>query len=355
MRTTKKIKIQEEMRVQKSHEPSWESLEQSPTSTILRTLCWYHDNKNEKDAARYLKCDLSIAKNHPTYAWVSRMVSRGFVLSEKEAETLQRLKKNFELEIAASKVQQSTSNNVVNIQDRLNNKINEYLGELEGFIDDFGINGSAKDCNAYQWMLDSEIKQIHAKKIVDHFRSELQTLITEVDQSNAEDDEAFAGYTKRKLNNIIAVYNKIIEDGERIGNNQKASRKPRKPRTKKAVPADKLIARLNYKNRDDSLKIQSIDPTKIIGSNQLWVFNTKTKKLGMYIAADSSGLSVKGSTILNYTETSIEKTIRKTEEVLPEVLNGGKVSLRKLLSTIRAKEYKLSGRINREVVLLRVT
>ena len=62
-------------------------------------------------------------------------------------------------------------------------------------------------------------------------------------------------------------------------------------------------------------------PTQIVGANELWVFNIKTRKIGKYVASNidpkgmqrqGSGLSVKGTTIIGYNETeSIQKTLRK--------------------------------------------
>ena len=92
-----------------------------------------------------------------------------------------------------------------------------------------------------------------------------------------------------------------------------------------------------------------------MGCSSLWVFNTKTRKLGIYAAVDAGGLSVKGTTITNFNEsTSIQKTIRKPNDVLPKVLSGGKIVLKKLLSEINATEQTLTGRINTDIILLRV-
>jgi hypothetical protein len=88
----------------------------------------------------------------------------------------------------------------------------------------------------------------------------------------------------------------------------------------------------------------------------LWVYNTKTRKLGVYHADDAGGLSVKGSTILNFNESkSIQKKLRKPEQLIPEVLNGGKVFLRNVMDGIRAVDSKLTGRVNTDTILLKVT
>jgi hypothetical protein len=39
---------------------------------------------------------------------------------------------------------------------------------------------------------------------------------------------------------------------------------------------------------------------------------------------------------------------------LPEVLKGGKVFLRSVLTNIKAVESKLNGRLNKDIILLRV-
>ena len=79
----------------------------------------------------------------------------------------------------------------------------------------------------------------------------------------------------------------------------------------------KLVEKLKYLKTDDKFKIASVQPDQIIGASELWVFNTKTRKLGKYIAKnidpkglgrDGSGLSVKGTTIIGFDETtSIQK------------------------------------------------
>jgi hypothetical protein len=75
----------------------------------------------------------------------------------------------------------------------------------------------------------------------------------------------------------------------------------------------------------------------------------------MYQASDAGGLSVKGSSIVNFSEEkSIQKKLRKPEVTLPEVLSGGKVYLRNALGNIRAVESALSGRLNDDTILLRV-
>lgn len=72
------------------------------------------------------------------------------------------------------------------------------------------------------------------------------------------------------------------------------------------------------------------------------------------MATSSAGLAVKGTSIENYTAKSASKTLRKPEAQLAEFAKAGKVQLRKFLDSIKATETLLNGRINADVILLKV-
>ena len=141
----------------------------------------------------------------------------------------------------------------------------------------------------------------------------------------------------------------------------KATRKPRKAKPKSAT---KLVEKLKFCKTDDKYQVASVSPDQIVGASELWVFNVKTRKLGKYVAKNidpkgmqraGSGLSVKGTTIIDYDEAqSIQKTLRKPAEQLKEFKGAGKVKLRKFLDEIKTTDTKLNGRCNPDTVLLKV-
>ena len=92
-----------------------------------------------------------------------------------------------------------------------------------------------------------------------------------------------------------------------------------------------------------------------MGAQELWIYNTKYRKLGRYVAEAYKTLGVKGTTIINFDESkSVCKTLRKPEEQLRDFAKAGKVALRKFLDDIKATESRLNGRVNAEIVLLKV-
>ena len=151
---------------------------------------------------------------------------------------------------------------------------------------------------------------------------------------------------------MIVFYQEIMSACDMLAQEAKVNRKPRKA---KVVSKDKLVAKLKYMKTNEPLKLVSVNPVDIIGAGELWIFNTKTRKLGKYVAAEFNTLNVKGTTITNFDEfKSIQKTIRKPEEKLKEFKAANKVALRKFIDDINATDTRLNGRINEDTILLRV-
>ena len=335
-------------------EPTWTSKEEPQRIDIIKALNWYNVERNEKHAAKFLRCQVPVARQFTTLAWLKRMQERGFKLPT--AESASYIDRMLSFKEATKKPVVTKSNdesNVISIQDRIKAKSEEIIGEMEGLIDDYGIRGKFTDMNAYQWMIDNNVKPVHANRIIEHFRDTSKEIFLAASGKDAELKEGYAAYSKARLMNLLQTYAAIIKDAERLAQNVKTARKPRK---RKSVTADKKVAKIKYLVKDDSFKLQSVDPVRIIGAQQLWVFNVKTRKLGVYNASDSDGLQMKGTTLLNYDEKlSIAKTVRKPDKVLPTVIGGGKILLRKVMDNINAKATPLNGRINKDTLLLRVS
>jgi hypothetical protein len=172
------------------------------------------------------------------------------------------------------------------------------------------------------------------------------------------------GYSHLKKADIVKytqAINSLIEALDFVIEKSKVARKPRVAKPKSA---DKLVSKIKYLKVDNKYNLTSINPVEIVGANELWVFNVKTRKLGKYVAAnidpkgmsrDGTGLSIKGTTIEGFNETlSVQKTLRKPEEQLKEFKSAGKIKLRKYLEEIPTTETKLSGRINIDTVILKI-
>jgi len=164
--------------------------------------------------------------------------------------------------------------------------------------------------------------------------------------------EAYSFLTRLQLKKRVAVYDAMLSDIKRHMTNAKAVRKPRKAKVK---TANDLTKKVSYMKEFNELKLVSIDPSKIVGATQLWMYNTKYNQLIVLNALDG-GFTIKGTTVQNFDEaTSKMKRLRKPGEQLASFMKAGKVQLRKFLDTIRAKEYSVTGRINSHMILLKTS
>jgi hypothetical protein len=334
--------------VTKQVEPTYSGEVPASQLEILEALNWYNANMGEQEAAKTLKCDVKDARNFLTLAWAIRMKKNGFIFSDAMNATINAMQAKYDEVVVVV----NTTVPTVNLQERISAKTDEYIGELEGMVDDYGFTEQADQFNAYDWFIKNEVKPIHAAKIVNYFKERATNLLSALEDKDKEYRAAHNTIGKNKVKNILLVMTNIVVDAERLASNVNKSRKPRK---KKAVNFQKLASKVIFKAKDDAYKIQSIDPVNIIGSSQLWIFNTKTKRLAVYTAEDDAGLFLKGSKIVGFSVSkSYAKTLRKPEKVLNSVLNGGKIALRKIMDDITGKSFPLNGKLNKDTILLRI-
>jgi hypothetical protein len=242
------------------------------------------------------------------------------------------------------------------IQERVRESAYRMTEEIENAIESFQTDAEAFDPKAFKvlnLLKAVEAKAAHARIIKDFYSRDLAEL--EELASGEADEQLKEGYSHRsrkQIKNLIAFYQEIMAACTMLAQEAKVNRAPR---AKKSVPKEKIIAKLKYKKTDEPLKLVSINPTDIISAKELWVFNTKTRKLGRYVANEYMELSVKGTSITGFNEgLSVQKTIRKPEEKLKEFKAAGKVQLRKFLEDINATDTKMNGRINEDTILLKV-
>jgi hypothetical protein len=238
----------------------------------------------------------------------------------------------------------------VSIQQRINEQISGYIGEIEGKVDDF-INSDFKEkYDCYNHLQKMGCKSVHARKMRPFY---IECYNESVDVYNADDDylnEAWGHLKPKYHKKIMDFYGVIVDDIERLIKNSTAQRKPRK---KKILSASRLVSKLKYEMEHPDLKLVSVNPEKIVGCNELWVYNTKYNKLGVYYAENSvRGLSVKGCTIQDFdSNISIQKTARKPDEVLSTLT---KRTLNKNIKQMKTKGQEVTGRINAQTILLGV-
>jgi hypothetical protein len=151
------------------------------------------------------------------------------------------------------------------------------------------------------------------------------------------------------MKKLIAIVKSISDACAQQAVTAKAARKPR---ARKEKPPAVLAAKMKYMKEFPELKLKSELPSKIVGASEVWIYNTKYKKVQVYRSLGA--LSIKGTTILNYdVATSGAKTMRK-----PELVTGFMGMTKRTLAgefkALKTKESAVNGRVNEDCIILRV-
>ena len=237
----------------------------------------------------------------------------------------------------------------LSVQENINNKGQALLDVVDHAIDVWDV----EPFDMYKYLTEKEASSAVANSII----NEWDNLIDEIKEARDGDceqlKEAYNHLSKSEKDDFYNFLLRLKSDTERYVDMNKPVRKPRKA---KAINATKAVSKLNFLDQDPENRVKSIDPSKIIGSKQLWIFNSKTNEMIQYNEEDRAGLSVKGTTIQNFdTKSSSSKKLGvRTDHFIDRVLMGGPIVLNKIMSEINSKSSKVTGRINNNMILLKV-
>jgi hypothetical protein len=324
-------------------------------------LNWYnymHDNEQAREwlleymkNADFKREQIAAVRRCPKYkvittiGWQARIMMNGNVLAASSMAFFnERLN---ELYVIGGDIREETANvaakPVVDIQARIRARTNTLITMIEEQLDGV-MNGGTFDI--YSFMQKHEVTPQIAGYIRDYY-------LPMKEEADLDDEQVNEAYGK-KLKFWRTFYSALVADCDKFINNRKAV-KLRKPREKKVKSAVDVVKALKYQKEEPSLRIVSVHPTEVVGCNQLWVYNTKYKKLTQYISMSPQGIQVKGTTLIGWdTELSVSKSLRKPEITIPELLKVGKVAIRSFMPELKTAASAPNGRLNEQTILLRV-
>jgi hypothetical protein len=328
---------------------SWYANQMEPKDSKKFTL----DHVKKHDYSKEIVNSISTAPENMflNLGFVCRILENGANLPEKNHIWIDTRINQIVQAVKEPVVSEFAKKQEFNIHDRIYEQSSSLISGIEDEIDKF-IKTKVINFNVYEFLTKNEAKNLHAKHVVNHFTPFLNEINIVLEKSDEQLNEAYASYTKKQVVTLQLFLQSIIDDCNKIINNAKITRKPRK---QKKVSLTKLISKLKYKKDDNELKLKSINPLDILTAKQLWVYNTKLRKFGVYVADINTTLTVKGTTILNYDDVlSTQKTLRKPEEQLKSIDTMKKTDTNKFFKEIKSKDAPLSGRINEDIILLKV-
>jgi protein-tyrosine-phosphatase len=260
------------------------------------------------------------------------------------------------------------------IQELLERKSLEMSWDIDDFVYDFdGSKEMLADFNPQKILLIAGAKPNHAKvvsKLYEPLFNEFDELLNPPNvkkMSEYERDmhnQLKEGYSHMSKSDIKNHYNMFKMIGDACDNIVLKGKITRKPRKKKIISKEKQISKFKYLDHHPETKSISVNPTELIGANAAIVYNSKTRKLGIYHASnidpkglqrEGTGLSVKGTTIQGFDpSTSTQKTLRKPLQQLATFKKVAKRSLNKEFDAITTVEVKMNGRFNDHSLIIKV-
>jgi hypothetical protein len=239
---------------------------------------------------------------------------------------------------------------VPNIQDRIRDTARDLAGEVDGAIDDYLGNGTEFSMKSF--LVSNQVSGVVAKKIGTFY----EPLLAEIEEAIAgtcpQLKEGYSRYTKRGLKQYAQFIQSIIDDCNQQVVSAKAQRKPR---ARKVIPASVVVKKLAYKKEDPVLKLKSVPADKIVGATELWAYNTETRKMTVFYAADGGYLTVNRMSIANYdVAKSQTKTLRKPEDFFKGLSSTGKRAMANAWKDVKSKALEPKARLNMDVILFAV-
>lgn len=353
-------------------EPSYNKNSTMTSSDWIRGANWYNYFWSAKDFQKcifayveelgYSKEETNSLKKLTDWELGSRIKTiiklseRGFVHTDEQIEAVkEEIKKKIELaKTRAEEIKdaKATAKPVITIQQRMRRKMYDTIYEDWDFIVDGWIAGDFnRSIDVYELFKKYDLKGQTITMFGDVIRGEYEVVSDAVNKTCEQAVEAYNHIKRTDLKKMMKTMDGMFTDLDRLKNSAKAARIPR---AKKPKASDAQITKLNYCTEDIPSKLQSINPVMIPGASRLYVYNIKTRKYTMYTSDSLSGFEVRGSTLYNWDEDSKMTTLRKPEEVLPQILNKTIIQLDKLWKTFTTKITSPNGRINKDCIIMRV-
>ena len=241
---------------------------------------------------------------------------------------------------------------ILSPMEKLYNKINSTIMQDLDDLEDSWMDGNTSNIDVFTRMKFHGLGGSATKPVAKLIEG---WLLDYGDAYHKRCEQAVEGYAHLKrpeLKRRVEECEKMLADLEKLKSSSKAQRSIR---VKKAPSLDKQISRLKYKKDDSTYKLTSISPALMIGARRIYTFNTKYKVITEYVTDTAKGFMVSGSTLKGVDQlNSRQCSLRKPDEFIPIALNKSIKQIGEAWEKLTTKTRVPNGRINDEVIILRV-
>ena len=333
----------------------------------LKNMYWYRVYSNIKQQKgwvnKYLK---KVGENPKEYSHgkkrmyesagaLCRILESGCPEDVKLMNLLKMLLKQIKEEsakISASTKKALKKSNHVSIKDRMQEQLSEYMDDINGKIDWFLDNPKMKKkewLSIGKWLKTNKIKPTQTMSIL----KEIQPMYNEVASAKNKECEqlveAYSYLSSHQLHRFCEFLDIMLKETKehlRLTKPKKATRK---------MSPEQVVKKLPFMDKFDDLSISSIDPTDILGSTALFVYNTTSRLMCVYVPFQTGGgLSVKGASITHFDpDKSYMKKCRSPKHSTMMVVRMNKKHALEHVEGITTKKKQVRPRLNKNCVILK--
>lgn len=321
---------------------------------MLMALQYYnvnHDNKEKRkwvlSAYPKLKFNSDLSDYYyRTLGTMIRIRDNGNELSEAHKELIERELKYLTVP-SKKKAEIIVEKKVTNVQDAMDEKVSTFLGEFAGLVDEYC---TTKGTVYVDKLVNSMgIRGPMIKKVIARVERTIAELRLAVEGTDKYVNEGYSNFKKTELKKLLGIYETLVAS---LG--QAKVTTVRKVRVAKVKPPAVIAKRVKFAAENTDLGLKSINPALVVNQGEVWLFNTKYRKLSCYKAIDGQSLTWKGTTLMNWdTEKSMCKGVRKPEAIKALVGQGTR-TWTKFFKELTTKPSVMNGRCNEDTIILAV-
>ena len=358
----------------KSGEPVYEWNSKADQDAALgNALGWYSMNADKKSAKKwaleyYQTHDKSIYKRlkeledwrFQTFGTICRLMTRGSYRHEwststffqTKLEELLRIYESQKVEIEEKKRLEDLANKntpkPLTIQQRIFNAASEIGGEFDEQIDVFTTTGKfTSEFSAKKFLAEQGTSATVAARVAEFFVPIAEELSEAYDRKCDQLVEGYSHLKRTELRKFRDFVRGLVEDTQQYA---QSAKKPVTRRKKSVNPAT-VVKRVKYLPVFEELGLRSIQPAKMLDTTDIYIYNTKLKKIQVYVS-DGTLMQVKGTSIVGFDiKNSQQWTLRKPDQFF-KGLKIGKTAVRGAVKKLTTKPSSVNGRLNEHCIIL---
>ena len=231
--------------------------------------------------------------------------------------------------------------------------LRDCLGEIDEVVDEVFEKKKCLRFDMRKWLMEKPfIDKDLALDIAKKYNKQKQELEQALSGTDTDLNTAYSFLNTSEKRRVIEFYSNLLTE---IDDYLQFKTKVKKQRRKqhKPVSLQKQVRFVRYKEQIPELGLVSMEPTKIVKAQRLWLYNERYRVLSFYQALTNSGFTINRMSLQNWDEKrSWSKTVKPN--ILKEIASATPGKIEKICEAITSTTKQPNGRFHENTLILRI-